>query len=57
MKLIERMTEGWEPAPDQLLAGGDLQMLLPYLGPRVRCVPDLVLRGIMHTVHSLHSPH
>ena len=26
-EVVQRMTEVWEPAPDQLLAGGDLQML------------------------------
>ena len=52
-ELVQRMSERWEQTPDQLLAGGDLQMLLPHLGPRVRCVPDMVLRGVIETVRAM----
>ncbi len=49
-ELMERMSAAWQPTPERLVAGGDLQMLVPYLGPHVHCVPDMVLRGVMQTV-------
>jgi type III pantothenate kinase len=52
-ELIQRMSHDWDPPPEVLLAGGDVAVLLPHLGPDVRCIEDMVLRGIMLTVAAL----
>jgi type III pantothenate kinase len=48
-ELVERMAQPWDPPPERLLGGGDMQTLLPHLGPSFRCVPDMVLWGVVQT--------
>jgi type III pantothenate kinase len=52
-ELMNLMSRGWDPPPEHILGGGDTNLLLPYLGVGVRCVPDIVLRGILYTIDSL----
>jgi type III pantothenate kinase len=54
-ELVQRMASTWDPPPDQLLAGGDMQLFRPHLDPCIQSVPDMVLRGIMWSVAS--RPH
>lgn len=54
-ELIDRMSQLWQTPPDRFVAGGDMQAMLPYLGPGNRYVSELVLGGIALTAATLND--